>query len=68
MIYQLLGYVFLDKSNKHKINKIGLYLPRQNLISEWLIEELIVKNSVFKSTEDAKNSFFRYDKYFKCNE
>lgn len=57
MIYQLLGYVFLDKSNKHKINKIGLYLPRQNLISEWLIEELIVKNSVFKSTEDAQNSF-----------
>ena len=57
MIYQLLGYVFLDKSNNHKINKIGLYLPRQNLISEWDMEELIKSYSKFKNMEDAKGGF-----------
>lgn len=57
MIYQLLGYVFLDKSDSHNIKKIGLYLPRQNLISEWEIEDVIKNYSKFKSTKDAKDNF-----------
>lgn len=57
MLYQLLGYVFLDKSNEHKFVDIGLYLPRQNLISEWKIEDLVKNYSKFTSVVDAKNNF-----------
>ena len=59
MMQQLLGYVFLDESNKHNFTDIGLYLPRQNLISEWNIQEIIVKNSSFKSTLEAKSEFIK---------
>lgn len=57
MLYQLLGYVFLDKTNKHNFVDIGLYLPRQNLISEWKIEDLIKNYSKFTSTVEAKDNF-----------
>lgn len=57
MLYQLLGYVFLDKSNEHKFVDIGLYLPRQNLISEWKIEDLIRNYSKFNNVEQAKSKF-----------
>lgn len=57
MLYQLLGYVFLDKNNKHNFVDIGLYLPRQNLISEWKVEDIIKNNSDFKTVEEAKNKF-----------
>ena len=57
MLYQLLGYVFLDEKNEHNLIDIGLYLPRQNLISEWNVEELITKYSTFKNKDDAKLNF-----------
>lgn len=57
MMQQLLGYVFLDKSNQHKFIDIGLYLPRQNLISEWSIKEIVKGYSDFKSVEEAKEEF-----------
>lgn len=57
MLYQLLGYIFLDQSGKHNFIDIGLYLPRQNLISEWNIEEIIQKHSTFSTTEEAKKAF-----------
>lgn len=57
MMCQLLGYVFLDKTNQHKFKDVGLYLPRQNLISEWNIEDLIKNYSTFKSMEEAKVNF-----------
>ena len=57
MLYQLLGYVFLDEKNEHNLIDIGLYLPRQNLISEWNVEELINKYSTFKNKDDAKLNF-----------
>lgn len=57
MLYQLLGYVFLDKNKQHNFVDVGLYLPRQNLISEWNIEELVTKHSKFKTVEEAKKEF-----------
>ena len=57
MLYQLLGYVFLDQGNKHNFVDIGLYLPRQNLISEWNIEQLVKTYSTFSTVEEAKKSF-----------
>lgn len=57
MMFQLLGYVFLDKDNAHNFVDIGLYLPRQNLISEWNIEELIKKYSDFSTSQEAKEKF-----------
>lgn len=59
MIYQLLGYVFLDKSNKHNFIDIGLYLPRQNLISEWKIIDIVKDYSDFSNTEEAKLEFIK---------
>lgn len=59
MMQQLLGYVFLDKSNVHNFTEIGLYLPRQNLISEWNIKELVKDLSSFASVEEAKESFIQ---------
>lgn len=57
MMQQLLGYVFLDKNNEHKLMEIGLYLPRQNLISEWKIEDIIKNYSDFSTVEEAKKVF-----------
>lgn len=57
MMHQLLGYVFLDKSNKHKFADVGLYLPRQNLISEWKIADLVKMYSDFATVEEAKKTF-----------
>lgn len=57
MMQQLLGYVFLDKSNEHNFVDVGLYLPRQNLISEWKIVDLIKNYSDFSTVEEAKSTF-----------
>ena len=57
MIHQLIGYVFLDESNKHNLTEIGVYLTRQNLISCWKIDYLINDYSKFKTTKDAKEEF-----------
>lgn len=57
MLYQLLGYVFLDKNKEHNFVDVGLYLPRQNLISEWNVEDLVKENSKFKKVEEAKQEF-----------
>lgn len=57
MLFQLLGYAFLDFPQEHKIEQIGLYLTRQNLFSNWNILEIIKKYSHFKTFEQAQDSF-----------
>jgi hypothetical protein len=57
MLFQLLGYAFLDFPQKHKIQQIGIYLTRQNLFSNWNILEIIQQYSHFKTFEQAQNSF-----------
>ena len=59
MIYQLLGYVFLDTSNSHNITDIGVYLTRQNLISKWNINEIINSYTTFHSTQNAQDEFVK---------
>lgn len=57
MIKQLISYVFLDNYNSHNFKSIGIYLPRQNLISEWNLDSIISNTSSFNSVSDAKNNF-----------
>lgn len=40
-IWQLLGYVLLDYSNRHHINSVGLYMARQGKLITWDLEETI---------------------------
>lgn len=56
-IHQLLVYLFLAKSSDIIIDKIGLYMPRQNFVKEWSVNK-IIENSCFESTEQAKNVFY----------
>ena len=41
MLYQLLGYVLLDYSNKYQIHEVGIYLARQGVFLRWPITELL---------------------------
>ncbi|NCP98468.1 hypothetical protein GW796_10670 [archaeon] len=59
MLFQLLGYVFLDVSREHKLTSIGVYLTRQNLISDWDISTLISKYSKFETVKEAQNEFVK---------
>jgi hypothetical protein len=59
MIYQLLGYYFLDNDNEHKLSKIGVYFTRQNLVTKWYIEDIILNYSDFNSIQEAKISFIK---------
>ena len=40
-LWQLLGYVLLDYSNRQGIDKVGMYLARQGLLFQWDLEEAI---------------------------
>lgn len=57
MLFQLLGYVFLDISNKNNIQQVGIYLTRQNLFSNWNVSSLIKEYSSFQNFEQAQNEF-----------
>ena len=37
-LWQLLGYVLLDYSDRHRINSIGLYMARQGIFFQWDLE------------------------------
>lgn len=58
-IYQLLGYVFLDKSNYYKMHDVGIYMPRQNVMLNWKVEDLILQGSNFESVKVAKKEFIK---------
>ena len=40
-IWQLLGYVLLDYSDKHEISGIGVYMARQGIFLKWDLDEVI---------------------------
>ena len=40
-IWQLLGYVLLDFSDKNQINAIGLYMARQGVLVDWDLAEAL---------------------------
>ncbi len=56
-IYQLLGYYFLDKSGYYKIKNLEIFLPRQNSLLRWTVDELIIGASDFESVRRAKAGF-----------
>lgn len=56
-IYQLLGYYFLDKTGYYKIKNLEVFLPRQNSLLRWSVEEIIVNASDFPTVRKAKAGF-----------
>ena len=40
-IWQLLGYVLLDYSDRHRIDSIGLYMARQGELIKWDLEDAL---------------------------
>jgi hypothetical protein len=40
-LYQLLGYLLLDYSDKHRIREVGFYFSRQGAFKKWPIGELL---------------------------
>jgi hypothetical protein len=41
LLYQLLGYVFLDYDNEYRVGAVAIYLSRQGLLIRWDLEELL---------------------------
>lgn len=41
LIYQLLGYAFLDYEDEFEINEVAVYLARQGVLLTWPLEELM---------------------------
>lgn len=56
-IFQLMGYVSLDTSNKYNFKNFGIYLPRQNTMLEYDIEEILKKYTQLKSVSELRNAF-----------
>jgi hypothetical protein len=40
-LYQLLGYVLLDYSDRHRIRSVGVYMARQQVLFRWPLAELL---------------------------
>lgn len=40
-LYQLLGYVLLDYSDRYEIGKVGIYFARQQKLIQWPLESLL---------------------------
>lgn len=56
-IYQLLGYVFLDKLGYYKLKNIEIFLPRQNSLLRWSVEDIILGATDYASVRRAKAGF-----------
>lgn len=44
-LYQLLGYVLLDYTDQHQINKVGIYFSRQGVLLQWDLTDLVAELS-----------------------
>jgi hypothetical protein len=42
-LYQLIGYVLLDYSNRYKLRGVGFYMARQGLLLKWELSEFLTK-------------------------
>lgn len=40
-LYQLLGYVLLDYSDRHRIREVGFYLTRRSVFQKWSLGDLL---------------------------
>jgi len=58
-IYQLVGYAFLDRINYFKIHDLAIYLPRQNVMLSWSLEEIILQATGFESVKAARREFVK---------
>ena len=56
-IYQLMGYVALDKNNEHNLKHISIYLPRQNIALEYDVEDVLQKYTQLKSIDELRSAF-----------
>jgi hypothetical protein len=41
MLYQIIAYALLDYQDRYKLDAIGFYLPRQDVIRTWPLEHLL---------------------------
>ena len=58
-IWQLLGYVLLDRFDQHEISHVGLYMARQGRLVWWELDELIKGASgKSESVEELRELFF----------
>jgi hypothetical protein len=48
-LYQLLGYVLLDYTDRYRIRSIGIYLARQSVFVRWRLDEVIRLCSPYRS-------------------
>ena len=58
-LYQLLGYVFLDYSDRYQIHDVGLYLARQGVMFQWPLSELLnrLAGGVAPPLEELRGQF-----------
>lgn len=56
-IFQLMGYIALDKQDEHNLKNIGIYFPRQNKMLEYNIEDILQKYTKLKSIKELRNAF-----------
>lgn len=56
-IFQLMGYIALDKEDKHKFKGISIYMPRQNQMLEYNIEEILQNYTELKTIKELRNDF-----------
>lgn len=59
LLYQLLGYVFLDYEDAYGIDSVGVYLSRQALLVRWRLDELLetLLDGGQASLEELRHSF-----------
>lgn len=54
-LYQLIGYVLLDFSDKYRIRSVAIYLPRQRIWLRWSLADLISTLTGVRSAIDGSN-------------
>ena len=57
-IWQLLGYVLLDRFDQHEIRHVGLYMARQGILIWWELDEMIGLSGKSQSVEELRERFF----------
>lgn len=59
MVYQLLGYVLLDYSDKYKIRSVAIYMARQMHLVHWELSELLSRLGCEDNTQKLRTSFYK---------
>lgn len=58
-LYQLLGYVLLDYSNRYQIHDVGIYFSRQSTMVRWTLADLLetMAGSASSSLAECRSAF-----------